>query len=185
MPEASAAAILKRPVVQIAYHVTDIPRAAERMARDFGAGPFFLAEHIPVTHCLHRGTPRAFDHSSAYGQLGSLMVELTLQHNEGPSVFRDLYGPHEEGLHHMAIFAQSLDEDLAAFARGGYSTAHYATLSSGYAFAMVDLTNTLGHFIELYEYTPPLQALYQNIRAAAETLDGTRLLRPMAELFQR
>ena len=45
-----------RPV-QVAYHVPDPVAAAERCARDFGWGPFFLMEHIPLASSLYRGVP--------------------------------------------------------------------------------------------------------------------------------
>ena len=38
------------PPVQIAYAVNDAHQAADQWAKDFGAGPFFIAEHIPVTN---------------------------------------------------------------------------------------------------------------------------------------
>ena len=70
--------------VQIAYHVPDPEAAAERYAREHGWGPFFLMEHIALERSLHRGTPAKFDHSSAYGQAGELMIELITQHDDTP-----------------------------------------------------------------------------------------------------
>ena len=92
------------PPVQIAYAVVDARAAAHEWAERFGAGPFFLAEHIPVTDVVHRGVPGEFDHTSAYGQWGEIMVELVQDHGTGPSAVRDLYAPGETGLHHLAYF---------------------------------------------------------------------------------
>ena len=64
------------PPVQLAYAVDDVFGAAELWAERFGAGPFFVAQHIPVTDVIYRGQPGVFDHSSAYGQWGELMVEI-------------------------------------------------------------------------------------------------------------
>ena len=64
------------PPKQIAYAVPDAFEAAKRWAKDFGAGPFFISEHIPVTDVSYRGSPSSFDHTSAYGQWGDIMVEL-------------------------------------------------------------------------------------------------------------
>ena len=44
-----------------------------------------------------------FDHTSAYGQWGDIMVELVQDHGTGPSVVRDLYNVDESGLHHLAF----------------------------------------------------------------------------------
>ena len=98
-PPGSLAGIL-RPAVQIAYFVSDIRSAAERMHRSFGAGPFYVIENIRLARAEHWGESCLFVHSSAYGQWGSVMLELVQQDVEGPSPFRDLFPPGAEGLHH-------------------------------------------------------------------------------------
>ncbi|MDA1074410.1 MAG: hypothetical protein O3A63_06575 [Proteobacteria bacterium] len=75
----------------------------------FDAGPFFLVEKIELAWGIHRGREQKFLHTSAYGQWGSLMVELVQQDEEGPSPFRDVYAPGEEGIHHMAMMVDSLE----------------------------------------------------------------------------
>tara|TARA_A100001015_G_C14486964_1_gene517717 strand:- start:30 stop:377 length:348 start_codon:yes stop_codon:yes gene_type:complete len=95
--------------VQIAYAVEDAEAAAKKWAAEFGAGPFFLAEHILVTDVIYRGSPGEYDHSSAYGQWGNLMIELVQDHGIGPSVVKDSYAPGETGLHHLAYFVDDLN----------------------------------------------------------------------------
>ena len=87
-----------RPI-QMAYFVTDIRAAARRASETLGAGPFFVFDRIELAWGEHRGQRCDFTHSSAYGQWGDLMMELVQQDVEGPSPFRDLYNPGEEGLH--------------------------------------------------------------------------------------
>ena len=96
--------------VQIAYHVPDAEAAAHAYSQAFGWGPFFLLEHIPLASCLYRGAPAPFDHSSAYGQAGEVMVELISQHDDSPSVLRDLFRRDEVGVHHLAHFLNFGDE---------------------------------------------------------------------------
>ena len=43
------------PPKQIAYAVPKAFKAAEQWATNFGAGPFFIAEHIPVSEVIYRG----------------------------------------------------------------------------------------------------------------------------------
>ena len=102
--------MLTRPIVQVAYFVSDVRAAARQMHRRFGAGPFFVADRIDLAWGSHRGEPREFLHSSAYGQWGNLMLELVQQDEEGPSPFRDLFAPGEEGLHHVAQIVDSLED---------------------------------------------------------------------------
>ena len=45
------------PPVQIAYAVSDIFRGVDKWIKDFGAGPFCIAEHIPIKNVIYRGHP--------------------------------------------------------------------------------------------------------------------------------
>ncbi len=165
-----------RPV-QIAYHVPDPAAAAERYAREFGWGPFFLMEHIPLARATYRGRDAAFDHTSAYGQAGDVMVELITQHNEGASALRDLYAPHESGLHHVAYFVPDLAAALAAFTARGHEVALDARTTTGTDFAMVDLVAPLGHMVELYENADALAKFYAYVKRKSEGWDGREPVR--------
>ena len=107
--------MLTRPIVQVAYFVSDVRAAARQMHRRFGAGPFFVADRIDLAWGSHRGEPREFLHSSAYGQWGDVMMELVQQDEEGPSPFRDLYGPGEEGIHHCFGKGFVVDQGFHSF----------------------------------------------------------------------
>jgi catechol 2,3-dioxygenase-like lactoylglutathione lyase family enzyme len=170
------ASLALRPV-QIAYHVPDPADAAERLAREHGWGPFYLLEHIPLARSLYRGAPAVFDHSSAYGQAGDLMIELITQHNEGPSALRDLYAPHESGIHHVACFVPDLASALIAFRQRGVSIALDARTATGVDFAMLDVVEERGHMLELYEPGSDLIRFYGFVRRAAQDWDGSRPFR--------
>ena len=160
-------------IVQIAYHVRNVEEAAHRMSQMLGAGPFFVADHIELTSCTYRGRLVEFDHSSAYGQSGRLMLELIHQHNEGPSAIRDMYGPDEEGLHHVAAFVDDLPTARKHLESLAYETAMIAQTTSGVTFAFMDARQQLGHMLELYESTPMLRGFYDMVRDAARDWDGS------------
>ncbi len=164
-------------IVQIAYHVPDPERAARGFASSFGWGPFFLFEHIALARCLYRGTPANFDHSSAYGQAGDLMVELITQHGEAPSVLRDLYARDEVGVHHVAHFVSNLRDTLEEARAAGREIALDACTATGTSFAMLDTSRELGHMVELYEPAGDLLKFYRHVRRAAEGWDGAEPLR--------
>ena len=166
-----------RPV-QIAYHVPDPRTAALRYAKEFGWGPFFLMEHIPLESCSYRGVPSTFDHSSAYGQAGDLMVELITQRDDSPSVLRDMYGAGQTGLHHVAHFVRDLEAGLDEFRGRGYDVALEAT-TRGVRFAMVDTRAALGHMLELYAAQPQLSRFYEFIRRKSQDWDGSDALRSL------
>jgi hypothetical protein len=158
--------------VQIAYHVPDPASAAVRYAQEFGWGPFFLMEHIPLERSFYRGRPEAFDHTSAYGQAGDLMVELVTQHGDAPSALRDMYAAHETGVHHVAYFVPVLSEALSRFRERGMEVALEARTSGGVEFAMVDARAEVGHMLEFYEPRPELRTFYDYVRRKSQQWNG-------------
>ncbi len=168
------------PPVQIAYAVRDVHEAARRWAAERGAGPFFVAEHIVVHDVRHRGRPAVFDHSSAYGQWGDIMVELLCDHTVGPSAVADVVGPGGVGLHHVAHFVDDLDAAARELAARGWPEAFRATTTTGNVFAFHDATAELGHMVEIYVGTPALRGFYGMVAAAATGWDGRDPVRPVA-----
>lgn len=165
------------PAVQIAYHVPDPESAAVEFARCFGWGPFFYFEHIALSECRFRGAAAEFDHGSAYGQAGELMVELITQHDDRPSVLRDMFLRDEVGIHHVAHFVASLPEALEQARQANIEIALDACTATGTRFAMLDLTSRLGHMVEIYEGRDDLLKFYRYVRRAADGWDGSQPLR--------
>ena len=122
-----------------------------------------------------------FDHTSAYGQWGDVMVELVQDHTAGPSPVADVVGPAGEGLHHLAYFVHDLPAASASLQEAGWPEALFARTSSGQAFAFHDATATLGHMIEIYEPTPGLIGFYAMVKNAATGWDGSDPLRVRGE----
>ena len=168
------------PPVQIAYAVTDLDDAARRWATDVGAGPFFVRRHIALMHVRHRGRPALFDHSSAYGQGGAVMLELVQDHTAGASPVADVVGPGGCGLHHLAFFVDDIEQATRRLDAHGWPEALRAATPSGQEFAFHDGVAALGHMVEIYEPTPGLVAFYAMVAAAAVGWDGSQPVRVMA-----
>ena len=168
-------------VRQLAYKVNDLEAAAAAHNRAFGSGPFFVLRHIALASSVHRGVERPFDHSSAYGQWGSVMVELVMQHNPDDSALHEMFphGSGREGLHHAALFVADLGAEIAHFEAEGAALAQLSVTSGGTAFAFVDTRASLGHMLELYEPTEQLTGFYDFVAAAAQRWDGRDLLREL------
>jgi catechol 2,3-dioxygenase-like lactoylglutathione lyase family enzyme len=164
--------------VQIAYAVPDARAAAQQWVDRFGAGPFFVRSHIPVGEVVYRGQPSTFDHTSAYGQWGSLMVELVQDHGTAPSVVRERCAPHESGLHHLAFIVADLDDVTERLLAGGHTLAMTARTSNT-RFHFIDAVATLGHMIELYEDSDRIRAFYAMVRAAADGWGGSDPIREL------
>ena len=157
------------PVRQIAYFVADVREAARRHHALFGSGPYFVAENIPLARSVHRGIERPLDHTSAYGQWGKVMIEFVQQNNPGPSAFRDLFPEDSsgEGLHHLALFVDSLDEAEARFNAQGFDTALDASMLDGFRYVFVDTAPAYGHMLELYEPAKSLTGFYDYVERQA------------------
>ncbi|MFL0670051.1 MAG: VOC family protein [Erythrobacter sp.] len=169
------------PIRQLAYKVNDLEAAALAHTRAFGSGPFFVLRHVALASSQHRGVERPFDHSSAYGQWGAVMVELVVQHNAEDSALHDMfpYGSGAEGLHHAALFVDDLDAAIARFAGEGAPLAQLSVTATGTAFAFVDARKSLGHMLELYEPSDVLTGFYDFVAAAARGWDGREVIREL------
>lgn len=166
------------PIRQVAYFCPDVRAAALDHHRRFGSGPYFVAEHIPVASSVHRGVERPFDHSSAYGQWGELMIEFVQQNNPGPSAMHDLYpeGSGRSGLHHVALFVEDVDAEAARLAADGFATAQRSVMKDGFVFAFVDTSAVFGHMLELYAPVPSLTGFYAMVSKAARNYRGGDVL---------
>lgn len=161
------------PIVQIAYFVDDAREAALRMSATMGAGPFYVIDRIELAWGELRGEPCPFVHTSAYGQWGSIMMELVQQDVEGPSPFREMYAPGETGLHHVAVIVDDLQVAYQTCSDTGFELASKAETTTGTEFAFVDAVDSLGHMIEIYEGDDRLLGFYDFIAAKANGWDGT------------
>jgi len=164
------------PPVQIAYAVSDIFRGVDKWIKDFGAGPFFIAEHIPIKNVIYRGQPSELDITVAYGQWGEIMIELVQDNGEGPSIIRDLYPPQKSGLHHLAYFVNDMDLVSAKLVEEGYVLAMSGQAGEN-RFQFFDAISEMGHFLEIYEPIESLKSLYERVRSASINWDGSDPLR--------
>ncbi len=171
-----------RPVRQLAYFCADVREAALAHHRAFGSGPYFVADNIPLASSEHRGQPHQFDHSSAYGQWGEVMIEFVQQNNSGPSAMRDLYpeGLGRWGLHHAALWVDDVDAEIARLADEGFPLAQRSVMNDGFVFAFVDSSALYGHMLELYAPVRSLTGFYAMVADAARGWQGGDVLTTIA-----
>lgn len=167
------------PARQIAYFVPDAVEAALRHSHIHGSGPYHVARNIPLTSCFYYGEPSHFDHTSAYGQWGEVMIEFVQQNSTERSCFTDLYPVGRQGMHHVALIVDDLPAAMRGFEEAGHPAALYAEVMPGAGFAMMDCVAELGHFIELYEPTETLLGVYDLVRSSARGWDGSEPIRDL------
>jgi hypothetical protein len=152
-----------RPIVKIAYTVTDAAGSAAHWFEAVGAGPFFVKSHIPVAPA----DGVVFDHSSAFGRWGDVMVELMQIHAVEPSSAAKALMT--LGVHHVTWFADSLESESGRLEALGWPVVLTATTAGGVTFRFHDARQDLGHLVEIYERSP---AHYAMVEGAAHDWDG-------------
>ena len=147
---------------QIAYAVPDLAvSTVDVWSTALRAGPFVVAEHVALSRCEIDGRPGEFDHSSAYGQWGDVMVELIVEH-QSPRIGS------ASGVHHVAFMVTSLSSGIDLCRARGWPVLLDATTRHGQRFVMCDARQDLGHLVEMYEESDVLREFYAHVRRLAE-----------------
>ncbi|WP_433410335.1 VOC family protein [Saccharomonospora azurea] len=163
-------------VVQVAYATTDVRASALRWHRLYGAGPFFVREHVPTASVTVDDGDGVFDHTCALGQWGDVMVEFVHHHELAPaSLDRDMRRG-DTGLHHVACFVDDLEQARDRLVAEGARVVMDAATPE-VRFVFLDVGPEVGHLVEIYERTPYLAGLYDRVRQASVGWDGTDPLR--------
>jgi hypothetical protein len=159
-------------VVQNAYFVQDLDEAIARWHAAFGLGPFIVSRHLAFERTVYRGSPASLDISAAFVQSGDLQIELLCQHDSGPSMFHDMFGPGEEGLHHIAVFAEDYDRFVNDWQARGFDLAAEVVTREGLGAGFIDTRALCGHLLEVYRDDGALRAFYSMVANAARDWDG-------------
>jgi hypothetical protein len=159
-------------IVQIAYVVADIDRSMADFTAQLGIGPWFVrGPFVPPAGRL-RGRPNAPTVSLARGFSGHMMVELVLQHDDGPSVYHEAGAPRRYGFHHWAIMTPDFDAQVRHYESAGFAEAYYDVLPSGARVMYVDSTDALSGMIEIVELNAAQHRVYTEIYQASVGWDG-------------
>jgi hypothetical protein len=159
-------------IFQFAYVVDDLERAAAHYVERLGVGPWFVRGAFSPPEARYRGRPTSPTFTVARAFSGHTMVELIVQHDDGPSVFHEDGGPRRYGFHHWGRMTQSFDEDVVRYAALGYEEAFYDRLGSGSRVIYVDATRDFPGMIELVEHSEAQEEVYAAIYRASVGWDG-------------
>ncbi len=162
-----------RNVFQNAWVVNDLDVAMRRWIDVYGVGPFYVLDRLDLNGTLYRGRPSALTLSVGLAQAGSSQIELIFQHNDGPSVYRDMVPEGQTGFHHVCIYTHDFKADQAYFEQAGYVTAMEGGAPDGSVkFAYFDTRKDFDIFTEVISASPGILARNEMVRKAAEDWDG-------------
>ena len=153
------------PVFQHAYVVSDLDASVRRWSELFGAGPFAIRSHHVAARFTYRATPAQADVSYAFGYLGDLMIQLIQQHDDTPSIYRDMYGPDDEGFHHVACLVHDFGAARQHFLDHGFALA-CELWTGGVDAAYFDTRPATGGFTEIHGDPPYILETFARWRAA-------------------
>jgi hypothetical protein len=146
------------PVHHRAYLVESIEDTVTRLVEQFGAGPFFALENVPMENVTRRGEVAEFSHNSAFGQLGGDPIELMDIDQLSPArVAERFLGPRPR-LHHIAwaVPPSSVEQVREALETHGAPAYLRANLDD-IDLTLHDSSAALGHDVEIHADVEGLQ----------------------------
>jgi len=158
------------PIFQFAYVVDDLDAAADHWASTMGAGPFFVAAHHRADRFLYRGQPIEADVSYAFGYSGTTQIQLVVQHDDLPSIYREMF-PSGGGLHHIASLVADYDGARQRLLDQGHELACELDANDIHA-CYFDCRTSLQCFVELHSRTDRIVATFARWQQEHEEWDG-------------
>ena len=164
--------------VQLAFAVDDVVATARRWAEVQGVGPFFVIPDRPST-VRYSGAETQLHIRIAVSQAGPLQIELIQQLSQGPSVFRDLYGPNEVGVHHFCAMTHDYDRSVAHYAGCGYEVVAEQDVPGLGRVAFVDTSADFAMMTEVVEWSDGFLTMLSKTARVCANWDGTDPVRIM------
>jgi hypothetical protein len=164
-------------IIQVAYTVADIEKAIAIYSQQFKIGPWFVRGPFTPKQALYRGKPTEVSLTLASAFSGHLVVELIQQHNDAPSVYRELIDKRGHGFHHWAVASTAFDRDCDSYLSRGYEIAFSDKTPVGIRVAYFDTTRDLPGMIELTEFNDANERRYTRMYTEAVAWDGADPIR--------
>ena len=155
--------------LQIAWVVDDLFEAARKWVDVFGVGPFHVMPRRKQ-NVRYRGELVALDMQLAVTQSGPVQLELIQQFDGAASVYRDIYGEGEGGLHHMCTVTERYDDTLEHYHSRGYGVISETTGAMRVAY--VDTFKDFGFVTELVEKSDEFLGSVARVAETCAKWDG-------------
>jgi len=166
----------------LAYVVEELEPAARRLYKQFGAGPFFYLEEVPVEAVTSGGEPAVFKHGSAFGICNDVPVELMQIASIEPEPANERFGLNVDGtprLQHVAyaVPAERVADVRAQLVASGLPEYLSARFGEDVEFSYHDGSASLGHDLEIHADVEGLRGFFAMFFEAHEGWDGAELMR--------
>ena len=155
------------PIFQQAYFVDDLDRSIHEWHRLYGAGPFVVAPHHRCDEFTYRGTSQEADVSYAFGYLGDTMIQFIVQHDDTPSIYREMYADGQQGYHHLAYLVTDFAAERQRLVDLGLEPA-CELFADGVNASYFDTRHINGGFTEIHGDPPHILQAFAQWRRAHE-----------------
>jgi hypothetical protein len=160
-------------IIQYAYTVPDLASAMRSYTDMLHVGPWFKRGPFLPPRARYRGGPSGAELSLARAFSGDSMIELIQQHNDAPSVYREVTERRGFGFHHWAIPTRAFDDDVLRYQAQGFEVAYSDVLDTGARISYIDATGAIGGMVELVDLTPAQLDRYTLFYRSSLAWDGT------------
>jgi hypothetical protein len=167
--------ILRGPIRQIGYVVTDIDRAILRWL-ELGVGPWFVMRELTLA-ARYRGEPCRVTLTLALANSGEMQVELIQQHDDRPSIYTEFLEAHGPGYHQLAYWSADFDATIASLLEAGWPVVWSGGEDVGARFAYVEQPEGPASIVEIMELTDATSGMATFVRDAATNWDGGEPIR--------
>jgi hypothetical protein len=99
--------------------------------------------------------------SYAFGYLGDLMIQFIQQHDDQPSIYREMYSAGEEGFHHVGLLVNDWQAASEHLESQGFECACELYADNVNA-AYYDTREATGGFTEIHADPPHIIAAFAN-----------------------
>jgi hypothetical protein len=172
MKSARLRAPLPGPIRQNGYVVRTLDRAIDSWL-EVGVGPWLVLPHLTQTGSVYRGDPTEPVVSIAFANSGALQVELIVQEDDSPSIYREFLDSGREGFHHLAWWAEDFEGVARAAEHAAWPVVHAGNAGGMAQFAYYDPGGVTSTVVEVMELTDATRWLVSTVRDAAAGWDGS------------
>jgi catechol 2,3-dioxygenase-like lactoylglutathione lyase family enzyme len=163
----------------VGFNVTDLRAGIDRWVGVYGAGPFYVNEHVAYDESTSCGTPVSWDHSAAFGQWGTVPVELQQTHDLQPAELACPFtASGRNAINHVGITAEDPAAESARLESLGFGLCMHARLGE-VEFFWHDATEAFGYCIEVISAEPGIDAFFDTVANGAEGWDGRDPIRSL------
>lgn len=163
--------------IQTAFITDDIHASMREMTRTLGAGPWFLRERGVFPKQIYRGQTATTALAIAMGYAGDMQIEIIQQLDSSPSVYREHVERRGYGLHHFGVATPNYMAALAHYQSMGWTLAYEAEVANGTRVGYFDTGASLPAMIEVIEFLPATEAMFDRFKASARGWDGSEPVR--------